>query len=152
MCQQCRDDDSRAARQAAVLLPWHEPAAAGLAGGKDSLPPSSSRVPQPLCWGYEELERDQVCHAPWLQIKVLINVWDMYKILNLAEGTLIVEQDNLCPGRWTLKKSNSVPVGEVPGGHLIGPILEILLQQHDTLCTVGKPCPCNVGKDSTEHS
>lgn len=26
----------------------------------------------------------------WLQIKVLINVWDMYQILNLAEGTLTV--------------------------------------------------------------
>lgn len=88
MCQQCRDDGSAfsagTARQAA-----------GLAAGKDSLPPSSSSVPQPLCWGYEELQRGQVRHALWLQIKVLINVWDVYKILNLAEGTFIAQQESL---------------------------------------------------------
>lgn len=72
--------------------PWCERAAAGLAGAKDSLPPSSSSMPQPPCWGYQELEGGQVHHALWLQIKVPINVWDMYKILNLAEGTPTVEE------------------------------------------------------------
>lgn len=51
----------------------------------------------------------------------------MYKILNLAEDTLTVEQESLCLGRQTLKKNNRVPVGEVLGGHLLGLILEILL-------------------------
>lgn len=68
-----------------------------------------------------------MCHALWLQIKVLINVWDMNTNLNLAEGTLKMEQNSLCPGRHTVQKSNSVPAGKVLGGHPIGLILEILL-------------------------
>lgn len=51
----------------------------------------------------------------------------MSNILNLAEGTLIVEQESLCSGRQTLKKSNSVLVGEVLAGHLIGVIPQMLL-------------------------
>lgn len=47
--------------------------------------------------------------------------------LNLAEGTLKMEQNSLCPGRHTVQKSNSVPAGKVLGGHPIGLILEILL-------------------------
>lgn len=107
--------------------PWLEPAAAGLASGEHSFALSPSSVPQPLSWGYEELERGQVCHALWLQIKVLINVWDMYKILNLAEGTLTVKQENMCPGRATLQKRSRVAVGKVLSGHLIGLILKKLL-------------------------